>query len=75
MSQETTDFIPEQYYTEMEYEYAGMINTLSYLCKEAMSAKLELVSLHLTIAIEDLKEYRHPNQTVIKKSKISPDLK
>lgn len=41
----------------MEYEYAGMINALSYLCQEAEAATLELVSLHLTIAIEELKEH------------------
>jgi len=46
-----------QYVTAMEYEYAGMINTLYYLSQEAEAAKLELVSLHLNIAIDELKDY------------------
>ena len=47
-----------QYVSAMEYEYAGMINALNYLCKEADGATLEYVSLHLNIAIEELKEYQ-----------------
>lgn len=61
MTQEIADFIPAQYVANMEYEYAGMINTLKYLSKEAENANLDLVSLHLNIAIEDLKEHRLPN--------------
>ncbi|NOZ42639.1 MAG: hypothetical protein GXP02_05670 [Alphaproteobacteria bacterium] len=50
-------FTPEQYVAAMEYEYAGMINALCYLCQEADNAKLDFVGLHLHIAIEELKEY------------------
>lgn len=46
-----------QYVSAMEYEYAGMINALNYLCREADAATLDYVSLHLNIAIEELKEY------------------
>jgi len=66
MTEKTPDFILEQYVAEMEYQYAGMINALSYLCEEAESAKLELVSLHLAIAIEDLKEYPHTGPASVK---------
>ncbi len=48
----------EQYVSAMEYEYAGMINTLNYLCKEADAATLEYVALHLNIAIDELKEHQ-----------------
>ena len=50
----------EQYVSEMEYEYAGMINALNYLCKEADAATLEYVALHLNIAIDELKQH-HPS--------------
>lgn len=48
---------PEEYVSAMEYEYAGMINTLNYLCQEADTATLEYVALHLNIAITELKEH------------------
>ena len=51
----------EQYVSAIEYEYAGMINALNYLCQEADAATLEYVSLHLNIAIEELKEYHLPS--------------
>lgn len=63
MNLKKKEFTPEQYVTEMEYEYAGLINTLSYLSQEAKTAKLELVSLHLNIAIDELKEYRPPKNS------------
>ena len=52
----------KDYVADMEYEYAGMINALRYLSHEARDARLELVSLHLNIAIEELQEYRLPTQ-------------
>lgn len=61
MTEENIDLTPKQYVAAMEYEYAGMINALNYLRKEAEAAKLELVSLHLNIAIADLREYRLPH--------------
>lgn len=48
----------EHYVSEIEYEYAGMINTLNYLCQEADAATLKYVALHLNIAIDELKELR-----------------
>lgn len=51
----------EQYVSAMEYEYAGMINALNYLCQEADAETLEYVALHLNIAIEELKEYPLPS--------------
>lgn len=48
----------EQYVSAMEYEYAGMINVLNYLCQEADSATLKYVALHLNIAIDELKEHQ-----------------
>ncbi|MBL4801816.1 MAG: hypothetical protein JKY45_07960 [Emcibacter sp.] len=57
MNLKNVDFTPEQYVAAMEYEYDGMINTLSYLCQEATTAKLEVVRLHLNIAIDELKEF------------------
>ncbi|MCF6196749.1 MAG: hypothetical protein L3J50_08605 [Emcibacter sp.] len=50
----------DDYDEAMAYEYAGLINALGYLCQEATQAKLELVCLHLNIAIDELKEYRRP---------------
>jgi len=50
----------DDYDAAMAYEYAGLINALGYLCQEATQAKLELVCLHLNIAIDELKEYRRP---------------
>lgn len=47
----------EQYVSEIEYEYAGMINALNYLSQEADAATLEYVTLHLNIAIDGLKEH------------------
>ena len=47
----------EEYVSAMEYEYAGMINTLNYLCQEADTEILEYVALHLNIAIAELKEH------------------
>ncbi len=47
--------IPQKNYT------ASMINTLSYLCHEAETAKLELVSLHLNIAFDELMEHHLVN--------------
>lgn len=60
MSLKKVNFAPAEYVTTMEYEYAGMINALSYLCHEATAAKLELVSLHLSIAIDELKDHHLP---------------
>lgn len=51
----------EEYDEAMAYEYAGLINALGYLCQEATQAKLELVCLHLNIAIDELKEHRRPD--------------
>lgn len=56
--------LAQKYVAAMDYEYADMINVLNYLCREAESAKLELVSLHLNIAIAELKEYRQPGTKV-----------
>ncbi|MCK5425235.1 MAG: hypothetical protein KAI89_07670 [Emcibacter sp.] len=46
----------EHYVSEIEYEYAGMINALNYLCQEADAATLEYVAMHLNIAIDELKD-------------------
>ncbi|MBL4893604.1 MAG: hypothetical protein JKY59_01835 [Emcibacter sp.] len=64
MNLKKINYTPEQYVAAMEYEYDGMINTLSYLCREAKSAKLDLVRLHLNIAIDELKEYHPPKVSV-----------
>ncbi len=58
MTLKNTPFDPTEYVTAMEYEYAGMINALNLLHQEAEAAHLELVSLHLKIAIAELKEFR-----------------
>lgn len=50
----------DEYDRAMQYEYAGLINALGYLCQEATQAKLEFVCLHLNIAIDELKEYHRP---------------
>ncbi len=60
MSTDSASFVPQQYAADIAYEYAGMINTLIYLSQEARNANLELVSLHLDIAIAELKEYHPP---------------
>lgn len=57
MSLKKSDFTTKQYVADMDYEYSGIINALNYLCQEAESAKLALVSLHLSIAIAELREY------------------
>lgn len=49
------DFTPEQ--ETCNSSVTDMINTLSYLCSEAENAKLELVSLHLNIAFDELMEH------------------
>jgi len=57
MSSCDTHLMPREYAADIEYEYAGMINTLNYICQEAENANLELVCLHINIAIAELKEY------------------
>jgi len=56
--------LAQKYVDAMDYEYADMINVLNYLCREAEAAKLDLVSLHLNIAIAELKEYHLPTTKV-----------
>jgi len=46
----------EQESTEEDTSF-NMINDLSHLCDLAEAAKLELVSLHLNIALEELKNH------------------
>ncbi len=58
MDIEENNITTEEYVSAMEYEYAGMINTLNYLCKEADAATLDFVRLHLNIAIDELKEHQ-----------------
>ncbi len=60
MSSENAGFIPQKYAADIEYEYAGMINTLIYLSQEAKEAHLDLVCLHLNIAIAELREEQPP---------------
>lgn len=60
MQRDTKSPAVNTYVTAVEYEYSGMINALTYLCQEARAAHLDLVTLHLKIAIAELKEYRLP---------------
>jgi len=53
-------FDPNVYTTTMEYEYSGLINALCYLHQEIEKEGLEAASLHLKIAIAELKEHRLP---------------
>ncbi|PHZ85004.1 hypothetical protein [Paremcibacter congregatus] len=55
MSQEDDIASAMAYVTDVKFEYAAMINTLYYLCEEADSIGLPDVSLHLKIAIDELK--------------------
>ncbi len=64
MNSKKNDFISRKYEADTKYEYAGMINALNYLCQEAEKANLDLVCLHLNIAIAELKEYLPPKSRV-----------
>ncbi|PCI46834.1 MAG: hypothetical protein COB49_07890 [Alphaproteobacteria bacterium] len=57
MNMQEKTLTTKQYVSEMEYEYAGMINALNYLCKEADAETLDYVAMHINIAIEELKEH------------------
>lgn len=37
--------------------YTGMMNCLQYVLKDANEAHLDMVALHLKLAIQELKEY------------------
>ncbi len=60
MNKVVADFNANQYTADIQYEYEGIINALRYICQETESARLDLVCLHLNIAIEELKEYQQP---------------
>ncbi len=43
--------------SDQQHQFSGTISALQYICREAEKEKLELVCLHLNIAIAELEEY------------------
>lgn len=46
--------------SDRQHQFSGTISALQYICQEAEKENLELVCLHLNIAIAELKEYLPP---------------
>jgi len=60
MPRQKEPFDQKAYNAAMKKEHDGLINCLNYILKEVEDAEMALVSLHLKLAIEEIRDFEPP---------------